>query len=117
MTTDQICALSWGLALIAFLVWLAWYDRHLKKQETKERETRRFVQPLAGEYAPRYFAMSDCSLRLLGGMKPTIYFHCGACVGENSMKVPLFNIPCSGGLILHCQCCGKPNRIPIRRLF
>ena len=90
-------------------------DRLCKKKEN-ETEPEPYVKPRAGEVSPRYWATSSFSPSIFVGMSPTIYFECGACRGENQLKVPMATVPENGGLRLRCQCCGKPNRLPIRRI-
>ena len=85
-----------------------------KENETEEPEL--YVPPRTGEVSPRNWATSSFSPSVFLGMSPTIYFVCGACRGENQLKVPMATVPYDGGLRLLCQCCGKPNRLPIRRL-
>lgn len=87
--------------------------RNTKEDENEAPEP--YVPPRAGEVSPRYWATSSVAPSIFLGMSPTIYFVCGACRGENQLKVPMATVPYDGGLRLRCQCCGKPNRLPIRR--
>ena len=88
--------------------------RNTKENETEEPQP--YVPPRAGEVTPRYWATSSFSPSIFLGMSPTIYFVCGVCRGENQLKIPMATVPYDGGLRLRCQYCGKPNRLPIRRL-
>lgn len=88
----------------------------LRNTKESEPEPEPYVPPRAGEVSPRNWATSSFSPSVFVGMSPTIYFVCGACGGETQLKVPMATVPYDGGLRLRCQCCGKPNRLPIRRL-
>ena len=88
----------------------------LHDTKENEKEPELYVPPRAGEVTPSSWATSSFSPSLFLGMSPTIYFVCGACRGENQLKVPMDTVPYDGGLRLRCQCCGKPNRLPLRRL-
>lgn len=100
--------------LFLFCIVAVVIDSLCKKKEN-ETEPEPYVPPRAGEVSPRYWATSSFAPSIFLGMSPTIYFVCGACRGENQLKVPMATVPYDGGLRLRCQCCGKPNRLPIRR--
>lgn len=92
-------------------------DSYCKKKEADaEPEPQPYVKPRAGEVTPREWATSSFAPSIFFGMSPTIYFRCGACRGETQLKVPMATVPYEGGLRLRCQCCGKPNRLPIVRV-
>ena len=100
------------LFLCVFIVLII--DSYCQKKEN-ETESEPYVKPRAGEVSPRYWATSSFAPSILFGMSPTIEFRCGACGGETILKVPMATVPYDGGLCLRCQCCGKPNRLPIRQ--
>jgi hypothetical protein len=92
-------------------------DSYCKKTAADtEPEPQLYVKPRAGEVTPREWATSSFAPSIFFGMSPTIYFRCGACRGETQLKVPMATVPYEGGLRLRCQCCGKPNRLPIVRV-
>ena len=88
----------------------------VRNTKEDENEPEPYVPPRAGEVSPSSWATSSFSPSIFVGMSPTIYFVCGACHGETQLKVPMATVPYDGGLRLRCQCCGKPNRLPIRRI-
>lgn len=99
------------VALVAAIVTSIRYEKEKKKNPSPPL----YVKPRAGEVTPRRWATSSFSPSIFVGMSPTIYFVCGACRGETQLKVPMATVPYEGGLRLRCQCCGKPNRLPLRR--
>lgn len=110
-----ICIILLVLGLIALVVTLVCSYRYEQKQR-KNPPPQPYVKPHAGEVTPRTWATSSFAPSIFLGMSPTIYFRCGACRGETQLKVPMATVPYEGGLRLRCQCCGKPNRLPIVRV-
>lgn len=109
---------KWVLILIGVLILVgiaAVVIDHVCKKAENETEPEPYVPPRTGEVSPRYWATSSFAPSIFLGMSPTIYFVCGACRGENQLKVPMATVPYDGGLRLRCQRCGKPNRLPIIR--
>ncbi len=100
------------LCLCAFIALII--DSYYQKKEN-ETGSEPYVKPRAGEVSPRFWATSSFAPSVFLGMSPTIEFRCGACGGDTILKVPMATVPYDGGLCLRCQCCGKPNRLPIRR--
>ena len=84
--------------------------------DDEEEDDEPYVRPHKGEVTPREWATSSFAPSIFFGMSPTIYFRCGECHGETMLKVPMETVPYEGGLRLRCQCCGKPNRLPIVRM-
>jgi hypothetical protein len=114
MTNNNWVVIVIGGFLLACLI-IVIIDSYCQKKET-ETEPQPYVKPRAGEVTPRAWATSSFAPSILFGMSPTIYFRCGACRGETQLKVPMATVPYEGGLRLRCQCCGKPNRLPIVRV-
>ena len=100
------------IALVAAIVASIRYE----KEKSKNPPPQPYVKPRAGEVSPRRWATSSFSPSVLLGISPNIFFSCGACQASNQLKIPMATVPANGGLRLRCQCCGKPNRLPIRRL-
>ena len=115
---NDIGKIIFGIILVLFFIALVSaivVSIRYEKEKRKNPPPPPYVKPRAGEVSPRRWATSSFSPSIFVGMSPTIYFVCGACRGETQLKVPMATVPYDGGLRLRCQCCGKPNRLPIRR--
>lgn len=104
------------LALFIFLLLGVAICLVLDSKTKKKHKMEYYTKLQAGEVFPMKWATSAFSPSVLLGISPNIFFSCGACQASNQMKVPMSTVPANGGLRLRCQCCGKPNRLPIRRL-
>lgn len=103
-------------ALLLFLMLSVAICFVIDSKKQKKHKMDYYTKPQAGEVFPMKWATSAFSPSVLLGISPNIFFSCGACQASNQLKVPMSTVPANGGLRLRCQCCGKPNRLPIRRI-